>query len=195
MRISLFLVIITTLFLESCGRKCANDEPILEIHPKVLDYFGMYKTGNWWIYENTAKTKKDSVFIGKYDETSICNNSTWISERFRKFDLKSKFFIDRANGALDVLIQDKIALFISNLSLNDSMNFELTATTSSGELPPEIIEEVSLPNGRTYSKVLKLYTGRNEVTTIPFALVAPKIGIISFINNRDTFYLKSYKIN
>ena len=32
------------------------------------DYFGVYKPGNWWIYNNKSGSKKDSQYVADYKE-------------------------------------------------------------------------------------------------------------------------------
>ena len=198
MKYLIYCLVLTTLFLESCGRKCSNDEPIIEIHPKVLDYFGMYKMGNWWIYENTTKTKKDSVFIGKYDESFTCNNA-FIRERFRRFKVHSDMLTSNVEKRFEVYAEKNQIEFFAQIEFKDN-KYKLSNDIINPKInQPEVLDSFKLPNLKVYSKVLKIHRGPFENSSSfngEYSFFAPDVGIIGYTTyNKDTFYLKSFKIN
>ena len=68
MKIIIICFIISSLFIQSCGKPQCKNEFTKDIDSNFLLYFGKYKPNNWWVYENATKSKRDSIFI---DESVI----------------------------------------------------------------------------------------------------------------------------
>lgn len=70
--------------------------------PLILEYFGNYKPGNYWIYENQDGTKRDSIYVSEYStketksiESSKKDQSDCIKYDKIEFYLNSKYFEDK----------------------------------------------------------------------------------------------------
>jgi hypothetical protein len=73
---------------------------------------------------------------------------------------------------------------------------EFTKSSSSNTVKnPELFETFNLSNIQLLKNVLKIHNNPNDIATIPFVMVAPKIGVVQFVNLGDTFNLKTFKIN
>ena len=63
MKIFYSLLILSATFLSGCG--CSDADFNVAYDPELYQYVGMYKPGNYWIYENN-KGQRDSVFVSDY---------------------------------------------------------------------------------------------------------------------------------
>lgn len=187
MKIIIICFIISPFLFQSCGRKCSNDVPIIEIDSKIIEYFGMYKQGNWWVYENSKKTKKDSVFITEFYESYTCDTKDYKSAPiFRRVKINSTFLNTNVGTLLDLFLERNESSWGVKVS-PITMKFE-NSISFSNLVPPKILDTLFLSNTIHYTNVLKV----NTSTAI---FVAPLIGIVKFENERDTFNLTKYKIN
>jgi hypothetical protein len=199
--ISLLLgLTISLLFIQSCNPpKCRNGEdgPTKDIDSTLLLYFGKYRPGNWWVYDNISKNKRDSVFMdvsdihfSDYAAAIDVYANDCVYERNIAGKLSFSFLGESTNrfqGNLSISPNRLILEGTDTRLLIDS--FKLI--NSFGSILS--IDSFRLPSGETFNKVLKLIntnTVRNKAI-----FVAPDIGIIRFDNLTDTFYLTKSKIN
>jgi hypothetical protein len=194
MKYLIYCLAISNLMLQSCGKKCLNDTPVIEINSKINDYFGMYKNGNWWIYENASKTKRDSIFVTDYDESFSCPNTDYINRRFRRLKINSKFLTAQIESKFEVYLNENSIQFLIDINLTAEGEFK-KSSTSNAVKNPELFETFNLSNVQLLKNVLKIHNAPNDFATIPFIMVAPKIGVVQFVNSGDTFNLKTFKIN
>ena len=65
--IGFFIIISIAFIFNSCGNRCSDAETNhCDYLAELYQYVGMYKPGNYWIYENKAGVK-DSVFVSEYN--------------------------------------------------------------------------------------------------------------------------------
>lgn len=151
-------------------------------------YFGMYKMGNWWTYENQEGTKKDSIYltefydkVGKDVELDEC--TTW---QYKQGNMISKYLYSGLN-----VNTEKIAFTYGSPYTNSA---DYTYVELSGDV------RVSFRNGMfqkdtiipNYSQNLKMYS--NVLKNRNRKYFAPNIGLIRWETTTDTFTLKKYYI-
>lgn len=149
-------------------------------------YFGMYKMGNWWVYENQDGTKKDSIYLTWEDNTNNLNNGrdvcvTWNN---RECTLKNNYLYankSNANIAYTNPYNAKYDIMETSVSLFDGNTSEVLATHSKNSLYQCTI----LPVYLIYNNVLKTNHRR---------YFAPNIGLIGWETTTDTFTLKKHYI-
>ena len=65
---NIIILFVLVLVFFSCRKKCTEGASTkLPLDAKLDGYFGVYKKGNYWVYENQDKTKKDSIYVTAYD--------------------------------------------------------------------------------------------------------------------------------
>jgi hypothetical protein len=158
----------------------------------ALLYFGMYKQGNWWTYENQDGTKKDSIhftaqffdYLGK--EPALDDCITW---QYRHGNIGSRYLYRKSNIGIDYTAFTYQNPYTGSnnytriaLSMNVSENF---ATFKDGVLESDTIILNYTQNSKSYSNVIK---NRNH------KYFAPNIGLIRWDIGSDTFTLKKYYI-
>jgi hypothetical protein len=197
MKEKIILLAISLVFINSaCTKECKNFTQY-QTAPVILEYFGNYKPGNYWIYENQDGTKKDSMWVSDYKE-STGERLTCIKYPVRQYILHSRHL-----GIIDELkVEVKLnsvyyhsigtigyyTLLASNDTALRNEKFLFKYKNSVGSLLFPIVSKIS---------IIKEYENPNII-------YAKEIGIIQFhsksINNfytpliMDTFYLTKYSI-
>lgn len=197
--ILLLLSIILMLGNTSCVRErmCKNHTQC-PTAPLILEYFGNYKPGNYWIYENQDGTKRDSIYIDNYfanqyksGESSTKDQSDCIEYYNATFDIHSQYW-----GTSKILKAE-----ISNGGNCESSKFDVNDSLSYGifGLAATSIDDTF----RSAKQILNFTTLRNTTVYIkgvqyPYLniLLVPNIGIVQFSNRylTDTFSLIKYNI-
>jgi hypothetical protein len=155
-------------------------------------YFGMYKMGNWWTYENQDGTKKDSIYFrGQFfDQTggdpAIDECITW---QYRQGEIGNNYLYPRSSAGTDY-----VPFVYGNRYTGgpNSTYIELSGTISEnlatfkdGVLQRDTI----IPN---FSQNAKVYV--NVIKNRKKKYFAPNIGLIRWEIGTDTFTLKRYYI-
>ncbi|MBA3674254.1 MAG: hypothetical protein H0W75_04730 [Chitinophagaceae bacterium] len=199
MKILLYSFCVVTLFTSGgCTKRCA-DYTTSMIRGPIEEYFGAYKPGNWWVYQNKDKTKKDSIYITDHSDTVLQNRTICLKYEERMYTIKSKVLM---NGNDLYVISDAEKTGVD-------INFSLIKyQTQSGGFPqfrydedynklwsfPEVynqgqnvFDSITL-NNITYYNILQ---GRYSNNTYYFAKGK---GLVGWTANGETFNLTHYKI-
>jgi hypothetical protein len=197
-KISFFLVIqVYILLFPSCNGYFPCREKYYRFSEVTERYFQYFDEGNSWSYINLDNTKKDSLYVKniqsgpivfeRYCEywdyrymllfSSFLNSDTvfceYTTSPFSTFSLAGKY--------PDSLEEWKYSFYALK---NDTLHVAISQTAKSMY---ETLDNMTLPNGKTYSDVINC---NNRFW------IAPNIGIIQFISydGKDMFYLdKFYK--
>ncbi|MCC6186507.1 MAG: hypothetical protein IT256_05075 [Chitinophagaceae bacterium] len=200
--ILLLLSIILMLGNTSCIRErmCKNHTQC-PTAPLILEYFGNYKPGNYWIFENQDGTKRDSIYVDNYSEYQYKSSESNTKEQddcieyfTSSFDIHSKYW-----GT-----SNKFLAKISNDGNCDGSTFGFTDTLNYGifGLKARASDDtfqstIQLVDFNTYTNNSVLYSKGFKYTNInSLVLGTPKIGIVQFLsrNTLDTFSLLKHYI-
>jgi len=76
----IIIYIILALFTTACCKNKCENFTRCEIPPEINDYFGMYKSGNWWVYTDQNNVVRDSIYVtetySRYDRNYISKDNT-----------------------------------------------------------------------------------------------------------------------
>ena len=195
----LLIGVIVSLLLTDCGFRCKkSDVDHRPIDSELLAYFGVFQTGNYWVYENTAKDKKDSIYVTYTNnfvrETNICS----------EYDVFQ--FTIQANGK-DVVSKDMVCMEAeknginySQTCLNDSIFFNLIGPmyfysneASSILLNVNKLTTVTLNNQIFNGEILQISGDNNHTGNDTIYLLRDK-GIVGWQKNNDTYNVTQYLI-
>jgi hypothetical protein len=85
-----YLPVTFILFAFNCNRKCDTYFSQL-LTGKTEVYFGAYKSGNWWVYQNQNGTKRDSIYPVYFLDTTIKNKTSCSAYEQRRFTLHNVY--------------------------------------------------------------------------------------------------------
>jgi hypothetical protein len=161
-----YIAIILLLILEF-SNCCPSGRNLVPIPQDISDYTKPFELGNWWIYENTTHSIRDSFWLSYYSEHN--NNNS--------------------NGKCTYTISStwKIAAFSSKsielyLISTDGFNYDFFGSLNGvGLYDNRLISPSSRRQFWTPSKDTILY-------------FKPFIGIDSYKIGSDSFYLTNYNI-
>lgn len=184
----IFIVSILLVLLNSGCKKCETTTHY-DFPAATERYFGMYKMGNWWTYENQDGTKKDSIYLIELrDETlqDVEQNDciTWRSKSGR---IKNNYLQNKVN------LYDSYSNFYYSASKYNFISFELSSVGTPEYLANYDVNRFSNvdilsvfnSNNQNYNNVLKTKLNR---------YFAPNIGLIRWETTTDTFTLKLHHI-
>lgn len=195
----LYLLAITILLQSGfCGKRC-DDFTTSLIRGPIEDFFGVYKPGNWWVYQNKDGTKRDSIYITDFSDVISRDRTACLEHQIREFTIKNSILMSG----------NDLYVVYSSETVSVGINFSLIKNqTQSGGFPqfafderisklwsfPEpdnqgnnLLDSIRL-NNATYYNILK---GSYGNSTYYFAKGK---GLIGWIANNETFNLISYKI-
>ena len=167
--------------------------------PLITEYFGNYKPGNYWIYENQDGTKKDSIYVDNYSEYQYKSGESYTKEQddcieyfTSSFDLHSQYW--GTSNKLKAKISNDGNCFKSSFELNDTFEYGLFGLGANNS-DDTFLSTTQIFNFKTHSnKSVTYLTGFKY----PYSLIfgTPKIGIVQFVsrNTADTFSLLKYFI-
>lgn len=195
--------------LQSC-QEC-DDKVYHDVNPITLPYFSVYKPGNWWVFENSKRTKKDSLFVTELNsrfsprEKFDCDvyrkiNAGGIHSYFLfnaqdstlssiSFNYSNSLGFNAAEGETEFEINHSdnamsTVYSAANFYYNSSKNtFESTISTQSAQL----IDSVQLDGNKYYS----VYKFIGDYSVYYFA---KEVGLVRVEKPTDTFTLSKYKI-
>jgi hypothetical protein len=105
----------------SCRKKCTEEiSTKRNLDPELDAYFGVFKMGNYWVYENQNQTKRDSIYVTAYERNYMLFMTGC-------HDIETLNFTLKATGH-DVVTRDSICMSayhneLSTQSCPDSLFF------------------------------------------------------------------------
>jgi hypothetical protein len=194
----LIIIIFISLLLTSCGFRCKkSDYEEYPLDTELLSYFGVFKTGNYWVYENAAKTKKDSIYVTDY--------SRYFYEMKEPCHRNEKLtFTLKATGK-DVVTKDKVCMEAErdivytqtcsqdSLFFNSREYFDFYLNISYRPLIVVKLNSVILNNELYNGEILQI-SGDNHFTGNDTLFIMSSIGIIGWQKNNDTYNVTQYLI-
>lgn len=197
MKIIIICFIISSLFIQSCGKPQCKNEFTKDIDSNFLLYFGKYKPNNWWVYENATKSKRDSIFIDEsvikfYDLPQPNNTAATDCERTISGKLTFTAF-----GNIPEKFDDNFKISSSELLINGA-DIMLTLSDDKKNIVNKLgsltkIDSFYLLPNKLYLNIWKIEN--NSFDNNRSIYVAPNVGIIRFESKTDTFILSQFKIN
>lgn len=189
------------LLISSCirERECKAHKQC-PIEPLMLEYFGNYKPGNYWIYENQDGTKRDSIWVSDYNTKQVKidmgnrDGSDCVEYTETRFKLFSRYWGEHTRLS---------ALLISSTNCNNS-SFSIEDTFSYGLFGASVRKNESTFPSMT--QIFNFKTHNQPAIVYPVGyiyqyrdaniLIAPNIGVIQFTNRylTDTFSIIKYHI-
>ena len=189
-----FLPVILLFFLSRCERKGCEAFSGTVLTGKMETYFGAYKAGNWWVYQNQDGTKRDSIYPVSFVDSVIKDETNCTIYERRKFSLHTTYLaamndITVAYDATETAISFKMEAQNTSFpsfthSLTDSLIRSLPAAENPGN---NRLDSVRL-NGISYYNIL---TGKKTPDTYYFG---KDRGLVGWITPTDTFNLVSHRI-
>lgn len=192
---------ISILFLLSfsagfCNRKCSSYQQ-RPLTGKIDLYFGVYKPGNWWVYENKGGTESDSIYTINFSDKFTEVRTVCERQEAREFVLVGKYL----TGGDSVFVKYRAASIGIQVDFNFSpgyhsaapfpyfiYNIQLDTISSFAEVPAKnLLDSISL-NGSKYSDIL---VGKGNDNTYFFS---PNKGLVGWGTPNDTFFLVKSKI-
>ena len=167
MRVMAFLILCISFFSWSCN-PCTSTDTI-EIPNEVRDYFGVFKPGNYWVYQ-TNSLKYDSMYVSYYKD-SIVGPGNAFCYKLKTMNIKMKMksnFLQKAylytHGIDDIFIY--------------GLAFDIDAFAFSyfnSKRTPKELKDTMLSQDKNF------YLKKN-------------VGIIAYKIGNDSFYLVRKKI-
>lgn len=184
-----YLLLLCVLALLNSGCKKCPTTTHYPFPAATERYFGMYKPGNWWTYENQDGTKKDSIYFTQFfDDIAKDNTSedcaTWQSVE----GLLNNNYLSANNTNITFLYKNP---YVGNNKTEtyvdlSGYNIEEPITTyKDGVFRVDTIYNNYQQSSKTYLSVLKTKYKR---------YFTPNIGLIRWEIGQDTFTLKNYHI-
>lgn len=186
----ILVLILIVLHITSCGNKCEEAESTKKYLQQDLDgYFGVFKKGNYWVYENQDKTQKDSIYVTASDrnfflDKTPCNNIETIEFTVKQ---KGKDVIIYADSMCIRGKNDELRLqqcmpgtfFINFLS---SMHFAPDTVYCSPGIANRI-RSVTLNNNTFSNEIIQMYYNLDTI------YMQKHVGIIGWKKNNNTYNL------
>lgn len=183
-------ILIFLVLLVSCKK-----EDIHEIDPEFKNYFGSYKDGSWWLFEDTISFEKDSLFILDYAEKRESSGPG--SNEFYKiieYKLQNKDNISRAFLGVENDGSSCFGYQIDNLTTtyfagfpgickNDNINGPDCYSCGFQKIGAYEMNDYSFDN------VLKIWSQSDTF------YYAKNIGLIQYIGSGANYQLIDYEIN
>jgi hypothetical protein len=186
------LSIICMMLLVSSCKDCKQCKTYTqyETAPVILEYFGNYKPGNYWIYENQDGKKRDSMWVSDYVEG--LGGDDFMCFKYAKIDfaINSSYLLDKR----------KLNVEIGNFSGKNNQS-EVFITNSGGSnitIAKGIGGDLVMSNSIKYNYTVKTlkYSKIAILDNSIINIYASNIGIVTFLSSdkRDTFSLVKYSI-
>jgi hypothetical protein len=84
---NILVAVFSLLLFFSCGKRCSDKIINKPLNSKLDACFGVYKMGNYWVYENQDQTKRDSFYVSSYSRFFDLKNSSCQAYETLKFSL------------------------------------------------------------------------------------------------------------
>ena len=186
----LFIFLFLSFAFISCNKPC-KDHTDINIDQATLDYFGIYKPGSFWVYQNSDSTEKDSLYVIYYHKR--------IEEGTKKPDCKKteKIEIRLQSTGKNLIVDGYAILYVErngyhsvttsgNHWLGNTQGMNTYSDTLTG-IRTRKLKSISL-NSKTFSGDI------TEVNDIYPMYLQRKVGIIGWKKDDKTFHLIRYNI-
>jgi len=150
-------------------------------------YFGMYKVGSYWVYQNQAQTKNDSIYVTSYFRGFILSRPDCESDETLLITLRS--------SANNLIVSDSVCmigyynqLLTQNCASSTFLNPNLTLidfypdSVSDGSDPDALLSTLTL-NNHIYKGSLCAIYGQDTL------YAQKQLGVIGWKKNGQTFNL------
>ena len=190
MKIFLFFVILVNL---QCSKHC-DIYTYKKLTGTMEDYFGAYKEKNWWVYQNSTGTKRDSIFLSDYKDIFLGEENKKVCEKNeqRTFTINSLYLVDGEKPNPEYFSLGNASIF--NFRYHSLPTFSYTFTDQKIIVSPSqfntgtpYLDSINI-NGTKYYNIL---VGKESTSTCFFA---KGIGLVGWMNVLDTFNLVNFKI-
>ena len=194
-RLTLIGLLISTVFCTTfCGKKCKDSNTVVStLDPELVAYFGVFKQGSYWVYENADQSKKDSAYIIRssryYEEIrNLCHKDETIT-----FTIKSsnQNLIPSdsccVRGIRDEINAQDCMSSSFFMPENKLIHFTPNITNSVGIV--ERISSITL-NSTPYTGNVLVFYGRSSDTLY----MQENLGVIGWKSSGETFNLIKYDL-
>lgn len=170
MRVMAFLILCISLLYSSCFCPSADS---IEIPTEFHDYFGVFKPGNYWVYQ-TNSLKYDSMYVSYYKDSSVsfgAGRCTFGRLKTRSINIKSTYLNSTYSSNLEARVDG--GYFEYELRLGTDI-FRLVYIDKIIGYPKELKDTLLSENRSLYLK--------------------KNVGIVAYKIGNDSFYLVRKKI-
>jgi hypothetical protein len=181
----------------ACGKRCTD--PMMLPYPEELHaYMWPYKSGSWWVYENTAGLR-DSVYLTEYREFSEPTDV----RADPCFGLPTKQFALRSLG------MDTLGSIYVTYQMGDggrSASVDISAVryqswtlarfgySSSEGLSVELVQDTVVGTVQ-YEAALRIDRKSHQpLRLLESVVIVRDVGIIGYITTSDTFNITQYYV-
>lgn len=192
-KINAFWLIMLAFLLYQCDRGDCDAFSGRVLSGRMETFFGSYKPGNWWFYQNQDSTKKDSVYLLSFTDSLLKNQDNCTVFGRRKFTLHNTHVAsgndiavayDAVESGISFKMEAQNAGLPSFTSATDSLIVSLPATDNIGSNSADSIRL----NGVIYYNIL---TGKKNPNTYYFG---KDKGLVGWGTPTDTFNLARSRI-
>jgi hypothetical protein len=189
------------LVFKGCrDEECTGDKQYYYINKKLLEYVGMYKPGNWWVYESSNKLLKDSIYVQEYKERFGYYSSPCGYSQILQSIIITKYLLPDYNKAYLYLECTEKTSFFSifengyhNIGPDIQMKFDhFTDSFKISKNNPQLIDSLKI-NNKYYFNNIKT-NNLDEDHNNYFYIFSKGTGLIQWFNGKDTFSLTNYYI-
>lgn len=187
--------------ITGCRKPCLSPGDVAIESVPVMKYFNSYKPSNWWVYYNSDRSKKDSIYVEEFKESIAYRYKSCVSDSSRIMKIKSTHFLKNLYATdLVLLIKSSEAkeLFITFQDkyttgyVSSPAHYSFTTVGTSWTFRYELLNSITL-NSTTYTNILVL-NGYN----FDKYYFAENIGLVGWQSNSTvpvtTFNLVNYKV-
>jgi len=190
--LKILLLFLIALNLQ-CGKRCEiyTSRPLTGV---IEDYFGVYKGGNWWVYQNRLKTKKDSIFLENYTDGFFENRTSCEKAQRRTFSIDGLYLADGNKLFANYIAEGNYIRMTISSPVFSFPEFQYSFYDQKLAVFPTLenngnpfIDSVTI-NGAKYYNIL---IGKETNGTYFFS---KNTGLVGWMNTLDTFNLVNFKI-
>ena len=182
------------------NEECTGDKQYYYVNKKLLEYVGMYKPGNWWVYESSNKLLKDSIYVQEYKESFGFYSSPCGYSQDLQSLIITKYLLPADNEAyLTINYSGDYSTFrifkkgYYNITSGIHMYFDyFTDSFRIYKNYPQLIDTIKV-NNQYYYNAVKIKNDYEEYN-LNFYIFSKGIGLIQWYNGKDTFSLTNYYI-
>lgn len=178
------LLLLISFLLLTCNRPCKSWEKI-PVENDVRSYFGFWKQGSYWIYQNKDKSRTDTLSVLSYSEA-------WNRDRVTCTETENiEVIVTSTNKVL--VASDKVCYKVERNFIDFQACLNTFARINYSPSPSNPLTPNSLVlNDSIYGPGIQVVHGRD---TIEYELYLKKhIGILGWATPKDTFNLTKYHI-
>jgi len=193
MKYSIIVIVAALILLGSCGKKCNISNPYsYSLDTSLTAYFGMYKTGSYWVYQNQNQTQNDSIYVTSYSRSFILSRPDCEADETLLLTLRST--------KNNLIVSDSVCMvaYYNQLLTQNcaSSNFLYSGLTIIDFYPDSISTNNTSAILSTVTLNKQIYNGSIFAIYGPDTLYAQKqLGVIGWIKNGQTFNLVKHYLH